>query len=262
MSTRIDIMGQRFGKLIVVEYAGKNKFNFVQWKCLCDCGSYRIAIGTTLRQGRVTHCGCSKKTSKINMLGKVFGRLTVTREAGRSKDKKVMWECSCSCSGKLIIISGVYLRNGHTRSCGCLRIDLLRSRSLLPKGVTSLNDFYRSYKTRAKKRKICFNLTKEEFRRLTQEPCFYCGDTTIRKAISESKKRKVNGPYMYVSGVDRLDSSRGYEKNNVVPCCHTCNFGKFTSPVEEFVIWLERASNNLPQLKQKLLEKGLLSAQT
>lgn len=51
--------------------------------------------------------------------GKVFGRLTAIHVAGKYKNGSVQWKCSCSCGGEAIVL-GQKLRNGHTKSCGCL----------------------------------------------------------------------------------------------------------------------------------------------
>jgi hypothetical protein len=58
---------------------------------------------------------------KINLTGQVFGRLTVTGEAGRTaKQGEVTWTCLCSC-GTTVVVRSYPLRTGATRSCGCLR---------------------------------------------------------------------------------------------------------------------------------------------
>lgn len=36
---RIDLMGQRFGRLVVIGFAGKEKHRQLRWECLCDCGN-------------------------------------------------------------------------------------------------------------------------------------------------------------------------------------------------------------------------------
>lgn len=59
------------------------------------------------------------------MIGERFGRLTVTAPAGRTKDKKLLWACVCDCSA-VRIVRGVYLRSGHTNSCGCYAKDRIR----------------------------------------------------------------------------------------------------------------------------------------
>ena len=72
---------------------------------------------------------------KIDLTGEPFGRLIVIREAGRDKGGHVLWLCRClgkngdDC-GKEVIVSANDLRNGHTQSCGCLRRDRSRERSL------------------------------------------------------------------------------------------------------------------------------------
>lgn len=66
---RLDLIGQRFGKLVVVEFAGIKKYNEkstrTQWLCRCDCGGTIITIGSSLMSGAVKSCGCAKKEAAI-----------------------------------------------------------------------------------------------------------------------------------------------------------------------------------------------------
>lgn len=55
---KIDLKGQRFGRLVVVEEAGRDKHGHVLWKCRCDCGSETIVYVHSLRSGDTTSCGC------------------------------------------------------------------------------------------------------------------------------------------------------------------------------------------------------------
>ena len=53
-------------------------------------------------------------------------RLTVIERVQNAKDGKARWLCECSCKERnKIIAAGVDIRNGHTLSCGCLRIEAL-----------------------------------------------------------------------------------------------------------------------------------------
>ncbi len=54
-----------------------------------------------------------------DMMGMSFGRLTVIQYAGLNHKNFAMWKCRCEC-GKTTTVYGSALRNGHTRSCGCL----------------------------------------------------------------------------------------------------------------------------------------------
>jgi len=67
----------------------------------------------------------------IDLVGQKFGRLTVLSyvKDNRSKGKKrSLWHCKCDC-GKEVITRGDGLKNGHTRSCGCLQADIARTNS-------------------------------------------------------------------------------------------------------------------------------------
>ncbi|MCI0559831.1 MAG: hypothetical protein MN733_15180, partial [Nitrososphaera sp.] len=60
----------------------------------------------------------------IEMIGKVFGRLTVVCEAvSRSGGKKCYW-CECTCN-EYLVVRGDHLHHGHIKSCGCLRRQVL-----------------------------------------------------------------------------------------------------------------------------------------
>lgn len=54
----LDLTGQRFGKLTVIERAGITNGGSALWRCSCDCGNEKITRATTLRRGEVTSCGC------------------------------------------------------------------------------------------------------------------------------------------------------------------------------------------------------------
>jgi hypothetical protein len=50
----------RFGKLLVVEKAGHDKFKHIVWSCICDCGNTRLANGVKIRSGLIYSCGCHR----------------------------------------------------------------------------------------------------------------------------------------------------------------------------------------------------------
>lgn len=58
MSKLIDLTGQKFERLTVVEYVGTYKGRCAQWLCKCDCGNTKITTGRNLRKGLVKSCGC------------------------------------------------------------------------------------------------------------------------------------------------------------------------------------------------------------
>ena len=53
MPKKIDLVGKRFGKMIVIE-----EINSTKCHCLCDCGNYKVCRRKRLLDGRNTSCGC------------------------------------------------------------------------------------------------------------------------------------------------------------------------------------------------------------
>src|SRR5262245_5414316 len=60
---RTNHIGQRFGRLVVVSFAGVRNGQAL-WKCRCDCGQTAIAPGGSLRNGSTSSCGCLRRESK------------------------------------------------------------------------------------------------------------------------------------------------------------------------------------------------------
>lgn len=62
MGRFIDLTGQQFGKLTVIEYVGKNSHNESMWRCKCSCSNKSETVVRTsdLRTGNTTTCGCGR----------------------------------------------------------------------------------------------------------------------------------------------------------------------------------------------------------
>ena len=54
----IDLTGQRFGKLLVLERVENTWDGRARWKCQCDCGTTTEVAGELLRSGHTQSCGC------------------------------------------------------------------------------------------------------------------------------------------------------------------------------------------------------------
>ena len=136
MGKMIDITGQIFGKLTVIENAGKLDGRRYFWKCQCECGNLIVKPGASLRSGNTKSCGCGKydglkkyntqqTTDTLIMNGTKFGKLKVLEPIGykpqyKGASKNRMWyRCQCDC-GNICEVSGNQLKNNHKISCGCL----------------------------------------------------------------------------------------------------------------------------------------------
>lgn len=128
MGKRLDLKGKKFTRLTVVDFDHINPRGHAMWKCKCDCGNEELLIarGSHLVDGNVTSCGCAPieknlarfQASREEMIGKVFGRLTVERVSHIKDNHTAYFECRCSCGNSHTVSRGG-LRNGTVTSCGC-----------------------------------------------------------------------------------------------------------------------------------------------
>ena len=94
MATKVpNEIGNKYGKLTVIEKSEQKIRNRICWKCKCDCGNEIIVIGTDLRTGRKTDCGCVPFYNFKDETGKQYGRLTVLKKSNFSKNRKIYWQC-------------------------------------------------------------------------------------------------------------------------------------------------------------------------
>lgn len=127
MGKKIDLTGQTFGRLTVIEESGRTKKGQVKWLCKCSCGNeVRTPTTNNLRRAISKSCGCLNRDKlsergRANLIGEKFGKLTVIEEAGRNRRKNVIWRCICECGNETTSPTTADLRSGNTESCGCLR---------------------------------------------------------------------------------------------------------------------------------------------
>lgn len=124
MAKASNLVGQRFGKLTVIERAPNNRKGNTMWKCQCDCRNTKIALGYDLTHGRTVSCGCNNvgkiAYNRKDITGQKYGRLTVIGlNEEKSRNGALYWDCLCDCGIKKTV-NGYNLKNGNVRSCGCL----------------------------------------------------------------------------------------------------------------------------------------------
>jgi len=61
MAALIDLVGQKFGRLLVLRFANRDKWRTSRWLCRCSCGIEKIVRGTDLTSGHTKSCGCVQK---------------------------------------------------------------------------------------------------------------------------------------------------------------------------------------------------------
>jgi hypothetical protein len=77
-----DLTGQRFNRLLVKGYIGKNEKNKALWLCMCECEKYKIVDTASLKNGHVKSCGCLK-----NELAKESIKKCIHIKHGKSRSR-------------------------------------------------------------------------------------------------------------------------------------------------------------------------------
>lgn len=112
-------VGEKFGRWTVINNSKKTGFS----ECECECGTVRNVENSSLRSGISKSCGCISKEfnreQRIYLdIGSIYGRLTVIAHSDKSGYSNCLCECGNECA-----VSNNALKNGTTKSCGCLRSD-------------------------------------------------------------------------------------------------------------------------------------------
>jgi len=246
MRSVVNLIGKRFGRLIVLSRAGSvrngPRSSSLLWLVHCDCGVETKVRGSLLKGGHTKSCGCLSKEGRppeTDITDRKFGWLTaleriiVEHPSGRKEGR---WRCVCGC-GKEAVIPLVRLLNGNSKSCGCKRGRPLEY------GQGARNSILSRYRKNAQTASREWLLTEEMFDYLTSGNCHYCGQppTNVHSTYTSFGEFRYNG-------IDRKDSDLGYIPNNVVSCCKECQKAKSNTPYSQFVNFLCRAGKFQLQL--------------
>ena len=216
MGKLIDITGMKFGRLTVIERAPSEGHGaHAKWKCICDCGKTTITTGRDLINGHTVSCGCycrennSRKKIK-NLTGQKFGRLFVLRYVGSGKQHQSLFECICDC-GNIIVVKGGNLVSGNSKSCGCLKKEILSANNRM------VNTTHRMTRTRLY---IIWTDMKQRCNN-KNDPFYYLYGGQGIKVCEEWKENfvlfydwAVNNGYADNLTIDRIDNKKGYNPEN------------------------------------------------
>ena len=186
----------------------------------------------------------------VDLAGQRFGRLLVLQR--HSPDA---WSCKCDC-GNTKVVKTSNLSNGGTKSCGCLAKESRKASGLrlasvnkeLHRGRPRLDlseeqraarfkrDMLHGYKGRAREKGLEWKLTEEQFETLLSGNCHYCNEPPA------PRHRKIGT--LTCNGIDRKDNLLGYNSENVVSCCWSCNRIKRCIPYGPFIDFVNRIKRN------------------
>lgn len=212
-----DLTGQRFGKLTVVCRA-ENKNKMTRWHCKCDCGNEKDIYAVNLSRGLTSSCGCFHNEDLsarriVDLTGQRFGRLTVIERA-ENHGRQTYWKCRCDC-GNFKEVNGAKLKNGHTKSCGCLQTKRIVKSNIQrnPHKTHGMSDtrLYRIYK---KMYRRCYRPQTKYYENYGGRGIEICQEWLGEHGFENFAKWALENGYADNLSIDRKDNDKGYSPDN------------------------------------------------
>ena len=102
-----EMVGKRFGKLVIIEFEKRSPNVLSRCTCRCDCGN-TIEIGLAALRKK-TSCGCDYLDPRVDITGKKYGKLTVESRVIESNVEAfaMKWKCRCDCGKEITEIGDV-----------------------------------------------------------------------------------------------------------------------------------------------------------
>lgn len=173
-------------------------------------------------------------------VGTRFGKWTVTevRVPGKNNTKVV-----CDCGTERFTVANHLVSGKSTQCRSCAGRSNPGNEGRRKSGVhLSAMHKYHEYRRGAKNAGRDFELSFDYFMVITQQDCHYCDEapSNVNKVDKEWAE-----DFVY-NGIDRLDSTKGYTEDNVLPCCKYCNYMKRELTYSEFTARISRIAAKHP----------------
>lgn len=215
--------------LILVGKRSEQKKSYKKYIYTLKCINCNHEFDVYQQHGKRAIClKCRSKEVAESYVGKSIGEFTILNYS-YSKKGLNFYNCSCNTCSTLHTTNIQAIKEG--RKCPNCRV-----RGKKPTYESQMNYLKNQYVQGAKDRKLEWNLSDEEFYELVTSKCFYSG--------TEPQHRNPSGLRTFlefkVNGIDRVDSSKGYTRENCVSCCERCNRMKMSLNKDDFLFQISK----------------------
>ena len=139
----------------------------------------------------------------IDLTNEKIGRWTIIKRKGKNANGKILWLCVCEC-GNYRMVLGDNLRNGVTKSCGCLKNEKIKERAL-KHGMTKTP----TYITWLNIKQRCFNHKNKRYPNYGGMGITVCEAWLKFENFYADMGKRPEG-----LTVERIDNELGYFKDN------------------------------------------------
>lgn len=132
-------------------------------------------------------------------------------------------------------------RKGICKKCLLEKI-AIKNQSNKDFEIVCSNLLHSQLNRRYSKKGFFCNIKGEKLLKLLKSNCHYCNSTPSN--LMKYKQKYYNYEFSY-NGLDRIDSSKGYIYENVVPCCKKCNLAKSDMSYQDFINHIKKIYKNI-----------------
>ena len=192
-------VGDKIGKILLLEKIGRGYHKDAMWKCKCECGNIFYRYTSSVKKGK--SCGCDKYE---DIAGKKFGRLTVIKKVGVDKNQQSKWLCKCDCGNEIVVNRGnLSINKIRTYSCGCWKKEKITKHN---KHKSKIYLAYIAMKQR------CYNKDNKSYKYYGERGIKIC-DEWLNDFMNFYNWSISNGWEEHLS-IDRIDVNGDYKPDN------------------------------------------------
>jgi hypothetical protein len=225
---KLDLTGQRFGRLVVLRRDDRPDHRY--WLCQCDCGSPpKAVLQRSFQSGVTVSCGCRGREAAAetgrarlgrkaaDLTGSRFGKLIVlskTSVEAKSGKLRVAWDCLCDCGARKVVGHHELTRkdNKHTTSCGNHNSERAAARNRTHGEASRRYTVTPEYMTWCQMKRRCLEPTSKSWARyggrgITVAPVWA---NSYEVFLVDVGRRPTSD-----HSLDRIDNNGNYEPGNV-----------------------------------------------